>query len=143
MRLPAILVSLLVSIAFPQSSSALTRIENDMGGSLGEYLLMFAAIRDSGEHVMIDGRCFSACTLVTALIPRERVCITERAMLGFHASWLDDKQGRRLVSTEGTNLLFQMYPRSIRSWITRQGGLGPRTIILKGRELAAFYRYCE
>jgi hypothetical protein len=143
MRLPATLVSIFLSIAFSQPSFALTRIQNDMGGSLGEYLLMFAAIRDSGERVMIDGSCFSACTLVTALIPKERVCITERAMLGFHASWLDDKSGQRLVSTEGTNVLFQMYPRNIRSWITRQGGLGTRTIILKGRELAAFYRYCE
>jgi hypothetical protein len=143
MRLPAILFGLVVSIAFPQSSSALTRIENDVGGSVGKYLLMFAAIRDAGEHVMIDGHCFSACTLVTALIPRERVCITERAMLGFHASWTEDKRGQRLVSTEATELLFQMYPPGIRSWITRHGGLGPRTIILTGRELAAFYRYCR
>jgi hypothetical protein len=143
MRLPAIIVSLFLSAALPQPSSALTRIENDMGGSLGEYLRMFAAIRDSGERVVIDGSCFSACTLVTALIPRERVCITERAMLGFHASWFDDRRGRRLISTEGTGVLFQMYPRKIRSWITRQGGLGTRTIVLKGRELAAFYRHCK
>ena len=143
MRLPAMLVSLFLSVGFTHSSSALTRIEDDMGGSVGKYLLKFAAIRDSGEHVVIDGSCFSSCTLVTALVPRERVCITERAVLGFHASWVDDKNGRRLVSTEGTRLLFEMYPRSIRSWITRNGGLGTRTIMLKGRELASFYRSCR
>ena len=143
MRLPATLIIVLLSLGFANSSSALTRIEHDMGGSLGKYLLKFAAIRDSGEQVVIDGSCFSSCTLVTALIPSERVCITERAVLGFHASWIDDKSGRRLISTEGTRLLFEMYPRSIRSWITRNGGLGTRIITLKGRELASFYRSCE
>ena len=50
---------------------------------------MFAAIRDSGERVVIDGNCFSACTLVTAIIPKERICVTERAVFGFHAGWTD------------------------------------------------------
>jgi hypothetical protein len=36
-----------------------------------------------------------------------------------------------------------MYPPIIRNWIDRQGGLGKRTIILEGRELAAVYRYCR
>jgi hypothetical protein len=114
-----------------------------MGGSLGQYLLRFAAMRDAGEQVIIDGNCFSSCTLVTALIPKDRVCITERAALGFHASWVDDKKGHRRISIEGTRALFQMYPRSIRSWITRNGGLGERTIVLKGSELAEFYSFCR
>ena len=32
---------------------------------------------------MIDGRCLSACTLVRGVIPRERICVTRRARLGF------------------------------------------------------------
>lgn len=114
-----------------------------MGGPLGKYLLMFATIRNSGERVIIDGNCFSACTLVTAIIPKQRICITERAALGFHASWVDDQTGRPAISAEGTRLLYQMYPPTIRDWITKNGGLGARTIILKGRELAAFYPFCK
>src|SRR6266516_3990323 len=143
MKLPAILIGLLLSVAFVHSSYALTRIEDDKGGSLGKYLLMFAAIRDSGERVVIDGSCFSACTLVTAIIPKDRVCVTERAMLGFHAGWIDDQAGNRVISVEGTQLLYQMYPPMIRKWINHHGGLGSRIIVMKGRELAAVYRLCR
>src|SRR5262245_58547556 len=122
---------------------ALTRINDDVGGSLGEYLLKFAEIRDSGDYVVIDGDCFSACTLVTAMIPKGRVCITDRARLGFHAAWIDDRGRHRRISAEGTRLMYQMYPPSIQNWIMRRGGLGVRTIILKGRELAAFYPRCK
>jgi hypothetical protein len=142
MRLFA-LVGIFLWAGLTLPASAQTRIEDDMGGSLGQYLLRFAAIRDAGERVIIDGNCFSSCTLVTALIPKNRVCITERAALGFHASWVDGKNGHRRISTEGTRVLFQMYPRSIRSWITRNGGLGERTIVLKGSELAEFYPFCR
>ena len=142
-KLRAMLVGLLLPVAFVRSSDAMTRIAGDMGGPLGEYLLMFAAMRDSGEQVMIDGSCLSACTLVTALIPRDRICITERAMLGFHAGWFENKAGERVTSPTGTRVLYLMYPPIIRNWIDRQGGLGKRTIILEGRELAAVYRYCR
>jgi hypothetical protein len=143
MRLRAMLAGLLLSIGLTHASPAVTRIENDMGGSLGEYLLRFAAIRDSGQRVMIDGNCYSSCTIVTAMIPRDRICITERAVLGFHASWVDDDKGRRVTSATGTQVLFEMYPRGIRSWIMRNGGLGANTILLKGSELAAFYSFCK
>ncbi len=142
MTLFSILVGLLFSLAFAHSSYALTRIEDDKGGSLGKYLLRFAALRDSGDRVVIDGGCFSACTLVTAMIPKERVCITERAALGFHASWADDQDGNRVISAEGTQLLYQMYPPMVRKWIKHHGGLGPNIIVMKGRELASFYRSC-
>ncbi len=143
MKLPAIALGLFLSIAIAHSSSAVTRIRDDMGGSLGRYLRMFAAIRESGERVIIDGNCFSACTLVTAIIPKERICITGRAVFGFHAGWVDRQTGKPVINAEGTRLLYELYPPVIRSWITNHGGLGPRTILLKGRELAAFYPLCE
>jgi hypothetical protein len=143
MKLRWMLGGLLLLVAFVPRSNAMTRIAGDMGGPLGEYLLVFAAIRDAGERVMIDGSCFSACTLVTALIPRDRICITERAMLGFHAGWFENKAGERVISPTGTRVLYEMYPPIIRNWISRRGGLGPRTIVLEGRELAAIYGYCK
>jgi hypothetical protein len=143
MKFRWVLVGLLLQGALAQPSDAMTRIAGDMGGPLGEYLLGFAAIRDAGERVMIDGSCFSACTLVTALIPRERICITERAVLGFHAGWFENKAGARVTSPTGTRVLYEMYPPTIRNWIARKGGLGTRTLVLEGRELAAIYRYCK
>ena len=34
------------------------------------------------------------------------------------------------------------YPRAVRSWIRRKGGLNRRTILLRGRELASMYQRC-
>jgi len=143
MKLRWMLLALFLLVALGRASDAMTRIAEDMGGPLGDYMLMFAAIRDSGERVMIDGSCFSACTLVTALIPRNRICITERAMLGFHAGWFENKAGEQVISPTGTRVLYAMYPSMIRKWIVRQGGLGKRMMVLEGRELAAIYQYCE
>jgi hypothetical protein len=143
MKLLGRFVGLLLSLALMPASYAMTRIGEDKGGSLGEYLVMFATIRDSGERVVIDGTCSSACTLVTALIDPKRVCITERAALGFHATWSEDETGNRVMSTEGTQLLYAMYPPRIQRWIVRHGGLGPDIIVMKGRELARLYRFCD
>ena len=143
MKWPAILLGPLLSVVAVDSSNAVTRIRDDMGGPLGRYMRMFATIRDSGERVIIDGKCFSACTLVTAMIPKERVCITQRAALGFHAGWVNDDTGKQIITPEGTRLLYEMYPPTIRSWINKHGGLSARTIILTGRELAALYPFCE
>jgi hypothetical protein len=142
MRLLVVFFGLLISVVLMHSALAVTRIGDDMGGALGKYLVRFTRMRDSGERVMIDGNCFSACTLVT-IIPKERICVTERAVLGFHAGWIDDQTGRRATSAEGTRMLFELYPPAIRNWISTHGGLGARTILLKGRELVAFYPLCE
>ena len=123
MKFPGLLLSLLLCIAVVPSSFAATRIRDDMGGSFGEYLLRFTGLRDSGERVIIDGKCLSACTLVT-IIPKERICVTERAVLGFHASWIDDQTGKRPTTEEGTRALFELYPTTIRVWINKHGGLG-------------------
>jgi len=142
MRLYAYLVGVFLSLTIVYPVFAATRIQNDMGGSLGQYLLMFTRIRDSGERIIIDGNCFSACTLAT-IIPKERICVTQRAVLGFHAGWIDDQTGGRSTSTEGTNMLFELYPPTIRSWITNHGGLSTGMMLLKGRELRSFYSLCE
>jgi hypothetical protein len=142
MRILAILTTLLLlSMSLVRSPFADTRIRDDRGGSLGEYLLRFTRIRDSGERVIIDGNCFSACTLVT-IIPKERICVTRRAVLGFHAGWVDDETGNRATSAEGTRVLLELYPPAIRSWISSHGGLRSRIIRLQGRELAGFYAPC-
>ena len=141
MKFCALLVGLLLGIGIVHPSLAVTRIRDDTGGSLGEYLLRFTRIRDSGERVIIDGSCFSACTLVT-IIPKERICVTERAALGFHAGWIDDQKGMRPTSAEGTRLLFELYPPTIRSWINNHGGLGvhDRSERSRTRELVSTLR---
>lgn len=68
------------------SAHATVLIRDDAGGPLGGYMQRYASIRDSGEDVVVDGECLSACTLVLALVPRQRICLTSNAVFGFHAA---------------------------------------------------------
>jgi hypothetical protein len=124
------------------SASAEIRIQRDFGGQIGPYLYRYAQVREAGHRVVIDGPCLSACTLALAVIPRERICMTSNAVLGFHAAWMPGSDGRPIKSAGGTRLLMAAYPPRVRDWIKRRGGLNGKTIFLRGRELAALYPSC-
>jgi hypothetical protein len=81
------------------------RIAEDRGGQIGRYLQAFASVRSSGERVVVDGACLSACTLVLGVVPRDRICATQRARFGFHAAWMPDEEGRPVTSQMGTQAL--------------------------------------
>jgi len=125
------------------SAEAAVRITGDKGGQIGPYLYKFVALRSVGERIIIDGPCLSACTLVTAVMPRSQICVTPRASLGFHAAWAPDQAGRKTMHRAGTKLVYKIYPKQIRSWIARNGGLNDRMIYLSGRQLATMYPSCN
>jgi hypothetical protein len=135
----AIASALITSVAYAEM-----RVTNDPGGEITSYVTKFENLRASGERLVIDGPCLSACTLFTAFLPRQQVCVTPRAILGFHAASYYDDARRSLVPTRaGTQLVMRLYPQSIRNWIMRHGGLTPRIIGLRGRELASLYDACR
>jgi hypothetical protein len=142
MRLSAIIVGVILTALGASSASAL-RITSDAGGQIGPYLQNLVALRSSGERVIIDGPCLSACTMILGVIPRDRICVTPRARLGFHAAWHPTPNGRTIPSRGGTQLLMQIYPPNVRAWINRRGGLSQRMLFLYGRELAAMYPTCQ
>jgi hypothetical protein len=119
------------------------RIEASTGGVVSDFLELFAVLRQSGERIVIDGPCYSACTLVLSTIPHNRVCVTRRAILGFHAPRLVDNYGREYFAPQVTRVMIAAYPAPIRSWISRHGGLTQRPIFLRGRELMALYPLCR
>ena len=138
------LASFVTTCAMMCAASADVRIVGDSGGEVSSYIRKFHEVRDSGQRVVIDGPCLSACTLLTGIVPRDRVCVTSRAELGFHAASYYDDTSRSLVPTrEGSRLVMRFYPPDIRSWINRHGGLTPQLIMLRGRELTALYRTCQ
>ncbi len=144
MRWQAAVAGALASALVISAASAEVRIANDPGGEISSYIRKYAQMRDAGERLVIDGPCLSACTLFTALIPRDHVCVTRRAVLGFHAASYYDDVRRSLVPTRsGTRLVMRIYPPQIRRWIERHGGLTPRIIALRGRALAALYNVCR
>jgi hypothetical protein len=119
------------------------RIRASPGGQVGPFLDLFERVRDSGERVVIDGPCLSACTLVLSLVPNDRICVTRRAVLGFHAARSIDRRGRLYAEPEASELVLQAYPASVQGWIRRRGGLTSRLLLLRGRELTAFYPTCR
>jgi hypothetical protein len=134
-------VGLALFAMFPAQADV--RIVSSPGGAVDAYLAAFARVRQSGERVVIDGPCLSACTLVLSTIPRNRICVTRRAMLGFHAPrWFDPRTGYTARAPEATRTVTASYPPRVRSWIKKRGGLTQKVIYLRGKELAALYPRC-
>jgi hypothetical protein len=142
MRSIAALIVAVLAAVMTVPAQATVRITDDMGGLMTEYASRFASLRASGERVVIDGPCYSACTMLLGMLSRNQVCVTPNAVLGFHAAWNFDDSGRRVTSVSATQELIDIYPPSIRTWIARRGGLSPHMKFLRGRELAALYPMC-
>jgi hypothetical protein len=143
MRIRGLLLCAALLACGVTSASATMRIAEDRGGQIGHYLQAFAALRESGERVVVDGNCLSACTLVLGLIPRENICATPRARFGFHAAWMPDADGRPVTSPIGTQALWNIYPVSVRHWISGHGGLSRKMIYLDGRSLNGIVASCD
>jgi len=137
-----ILTAVWVLTAFAPASAEV-RILASAGGEVGDYLSVFSTLRDSGEKIAIDGPCLSACTLVLSAIPGDRICVTPRAIFGFHAAQWVDQHGRKLPAADATRLVTATYPAAVRNWINQHGGLTRRLILLRGRELTALFPACD
>ena len=106
-------------------ASAEVRIARDFGGYVDQYKAKYARLRDTGERIVIDGICNSACTLVLGIVPLNRICVTPKASLGFHQAYYDKRwtAGLRVTSIAGTDELMSYYPPAVKAWIARKGGL--------------------
>src|ERR1700720_4184484 len=116
----AFLAVLLCGLVVPPARAEV-RILASPGGQVGPFLDLFEKVRASGERVVIDGPCLSACTLVLSMVPHDRICVTRRAVLGFHAARSMDRRGRMYAEPEASALVLQTYPSGVRDWIVHRG----------------------
>jgi hypothetical protein len=135
--------SALLALLHASPALAEVRILASPGGEVGPFLELFERVRASGETVVIDGPCLSACTLVLSAVPNNRICVTRRAVLGFHAARSMDSRGRLYAEPQASAAVLETYPSPVRGWIRRHGGLTSRILLLRGRELAAIYPVCR
>jgi hypothetical protein len=133
----------LLVATLPTAATAAVIIKDDHGGNIGVYWSRYSALRDMGEKVIIDGTCSSACTLLLGIVPYDRICVTQNALLGFHAAWRPGFLGAKVINQPGTRTLMSFYPTPVRQWIVDHGGLGRETIYLLGPELQAMYKECR
>ena len=142
MKFATFLLTAALLFAGVRASYAVVRIADDRGGRIGTYLDKYHSLRTSGETVIIDGYCASACTIILGMVPHDKICVTSRANLGFHAAWDLDANGREVANPGATRTLYWMYPSLVRRWISARGGLKPQLIFLRGEELMSMYPSC-
>jgi hypothetical protein len=125
-------------VVLAASASAEVRIRSDIGGNTDAYRQRVDALRRSGERVVIDGPCNSACTLHLTL-PRQQLCVTGRAAFTFHA--LADIQ-TGLPRPRETQDLFRSYPQPVQTWISQHGGLTHVPVTLNGNAMFGMLPRC-
>ena len=129
-----------------QAAQATVHITGDRGGRIGDYIEKYRGLRTSGESVVIDGMCASACTIVLGAVAQNKICVTRRAYLGFHAAWDQgtNQYGEQAAITNpaATQLLYSLYPGQVRRWIAQHGGLQSQMIFLQGKQLQSMYKPC-
>ena len=122
-----------------------TLIYHEPGGVIKEHIERWQALARSGTDVEILGPCYSACTLILAYVPKERLCFGAFATLQFHLAW-DAKTGK--PSLDASLWMLKQYPREIYDWIMERGGVATMTIPtfmeLRAPSLWRWgYRQCE
>jgi hypothetical protein len=136
----------LLSVPASVPANAVIRIQSDMGGSVIEYIQKYAMIDAADGKFIIDGPCVSACTFITGLVKPENVCVTERAKLGFHSAWYEDKKGNQVYSREGTEIGYRVFPLAVRALLQAHGWDGltphPDLVWIEGAELRTIIRPC-
>jgi hypothetical protein len=141
-RIRDLLLCVVLLASGATSASATMRIVNDHGGMLGKYYQAFARVRSTGERVVVDGDCISACTMVLGL-PSNQICATPRARFGFHAASIVNNAGQPVASAADTQVLWNIYPASVQHWINQHGGLSRRMIYMEGRSLSGIVAACD
>jgi hypothetical protein len=144
MRIPSLLTAAVAAatVFSSPSAQATIRLADDPGGLIAAYQHRFTRARATHERIVIDGSCLSACTLAVGLVPREQICATPKAVLGFHAAWQPTPWGRA-PSAPATKHMWDIYPAELQNWISAHGGLTPHMIFLKGPELEAMVPTCS
>lgn len=143
----ALVVGIVWGFSYHQSTPYV--IASSPGGIVLDFIEQYDQLRRSGRPVMLDGICMSACTLVTGLIPQERVCTTPFGKLAFHSAWQQSMWGSS-HSSEGTRMLWQIYPENVRRILRSRGWDGaaadnahPDMIYVDGDDLRTIYRLCK
>jgi hypothetical protein len=142
-RIWAPLVCVAMLVCDVTSALATVRIVSDRGGQVTKYVQAFAKVRSTGERVVIDGDCLSACTMVLGLVPSNQICATPRARFDFHTASILNNAGQPVASVIATQALWNIYPASVQRWINHHGGLSRKMIYMEGRELNGIVATCD
>ena len=127
MRLLACAIALLCSV----NTAAAIVVRNDPGGDVIRYSIK----AQKTKTVRFDGQCVSACTLFLTVKDK---CLTPRATFGFHRAYGASKR----INDAATQHMWERYPDWVRRWITANGGLTSRMIVMPNSYARKHMRAC-
>ena len=93
-------------------------IHGGMGGLISEHQYRFLALKQQNATVEMRGGCWSACTLITGYIPKDRLCFAAGSFLAFHAAQTADHR----LSMNDTWMMYFAVPTQIQNWLDANGG---------------------
>jgi hypothetical protein len=97
-------------------------LQREYGGSIDQHRFRFATYQRDGSSVELRGSCYSACTLLTSYVPKDRLCVAPGAFLAFHSAQTSMDNATAQKHPYATVLMYLSYPSTIRDWIDKQGG---------------------
>jgi hypothetical protein len=121
-----------VAAAVVPASAQTIDVSNDPGGFIGQYDTRWRSRAARGVSVRISGMCASACTILLHHIPREKICVTPAARIGFHTA----------SRFAGTDMMLDYYPADIRAYIFKRGGLSSAMMWMTAPEVYTYFRKC-
>jgi hypothetical protein len=131
MRIVATPLLVWLILAGPATAQTIN-VSNDPGGFMGQYDTRWRNWASKGASVRISGMCASACTILFHHIPRDKICVTPGARIGFHTA----------SQFSGTEQLLDYYPADIRAYIFSRGGLSSAMMWMTAPETYKFFRKC-
>ncbi|HSG94352.1 MAG TPA: hypothetical protein VLA28_02450 [Afifellaceae bacterium] len=118
----------------------------DSGGFLARYLIDLEILKSLRvRQLQLDETCASACTVFLRL--GKRVCVTDRARIGFHRIIMRNRPGTTLSRKRAAEYAYndrylRRLPAKIRNWHGIRDGLPLRTAWLRGEEAARLIGRC-
>ena len=138
MRVSIALLAATILAAHDVPASATVRISSDPGGRIGSYLDKLQSLRSSGESVVIDGPCLSACTMVLGMIPRDRICRHVAGEIGLPCG-LASRSGRSSNLRPGRKRAFDEHVSATGTGLDQSPGRPLTAFDLSQRRRACFH----
>ena len=113
--------SLMHGLTVVTKTPAKVIVNYDEGGVIFAYNVRWKHVAAQGSQVEVRGMCWSACTLVAAHIPKDRLCFADYSSLNFHQA----RHGAPddTPNPQATKWMFDAMPPEIENWIVARGGI--------------------
>lgn len=140
---PALHALALAAALVSSTAEATTVITENDGGVVEDFWVEIQSHQMRGEKIVVDGPCYSSCTLTLVLADKGLMCATPRAFFAFHRAY-SGKKGTEAYEDDGgwTDVMMTQLPKSVSSWLSEHGGITHAWKTLAGSDMEARVPMC-